>query len=280
MALKKFRPYTNSIRYKTVLDFSGLDKGPVPKGLVEVLNYKAGRNSAGRVTIRFRGGRHKRKYRIVDFKRNNTGVKGIVHSIQYDPNRTANIALIKYEDGDWRYILAPEGLQKEQEVVSAENAPIKTGNCLPLYKIPPGSIVHNVELQPGRGGQLARSAGGYITVAGRDGDYMILKMPSGETRKVYKTCMATMGKIGNSERSLLSIGKAGRTRWLGRRPHVRGVVMNPVDHPHGGGEGKSSGGRHPVSPWGQPAKGYKTRKKNKPSDRFIVQRRVNKRIGR
>lgn len=277
MALKKFRPYTNSIRYKTVLDFSGLDSDPAPKNLVEVLNYKAGRNNAGRVTIRFRGGRHKRKYRIIDFKRNKKDVTGIVESIQYDPNRTSNIALIKYQDGDKRFIIAPEGLKKGQEVVSSENAPIKSGNCLPLHRIPPGSIVHNVELHPGKGGQMARCAGSSITVAGQDGDYMILKMPSGETRKVYKTCVATIGKVGNSERSLLSIGKAGRNRWLGKRPHVRGVVMNPVDHPHGGGEGKSSGGRHPVSPWGQPAKGYKTRKKNKPSDRFIVQRRVNKR---
>ena len=279
MALKKFRPYTNSIRYKTVLDFSGLDDTPPPKRLLESLNYKAGRNSKGRVTTRFRGGRHKRKYRIIDFKRDKRGVPGVVEALHYDPNRTANIALIKYQDGDWRYILAPEGLEKGQTVIAALDAPIKPGNCLPLHRIPPGTVVHNVEMQPGRGGQMARSAGSQVTVAGQDGDYMILKPPSGETRKIHKECMATIGKVGNSERSLLSIGKAGRSRWLGRRPHVRGVVMNPVDHPHGGGEGKTSGGRHPVSPWGQPTKGYKTRKKNKPSDRFIVERRAKKRRG-
>ncbi|MCB1174394.1 MAG: 50S ribosomal protein L2 [Leptospiraceae bacterium] len=280
MALKKFKPYTSSMRYKTVLDFSSLDADEAPKSLRKSLNYKAGRNSAGRVTIRFRGGRHKRQYRVIDFKRNKDGVPGTVTAIQYDPNRTANIALIKYADGDWRYILSPEGLQKGQEVQSGVEAPIKVANALPLNRIPVGTVVHNVELKPGRGGQMARTAGSQIVVAGRDGDYIILKLPSGETRKVFNTCRATIGKVGNSEHSLLSIGKAGRSRWLGKRPHVRGVVMNPVDHPHGGGEGKTSGGRHPVSPTGQPTKGYKTRKKNKPSDRFIVQRRINKRIGR
>ena len=280
MAIKKFRPYTPTRRYQSVLDFSKLDKEQAPKQLIDTVKYKAGRNSAGRVTMRHRGGRHKRKYRIIDFKRNKRDVPGLVYSIEYDPNRTANIALIKYADGEWRYILAPEGLQKGQEIMSGEKAQVKIGNALPLAKIPTGTVIHNIEMQPGRGAQMARTAGAQATISGGDGLYVIVKLPSGETRMVNRNCYATIGKVGNGELSLVSIGKAGRSRWMGKRPHVRGVVMNPVDHPHGGGEGKTSGGRHPVSPTGQPTKGYKTRKKNKASNRFIVQRRVNKRIGR
>ena len=280
MAIKKFKPYTNSSRTKTVLDFSGLDYERPPKTLVDTVNYTAGRNGQGRISAWQRGGRHKRKYRIIDWKRNKRGIPGVIASIQYDPNRTANIALIKYKDGEYRFILAPEGVEKGQEIMTGPEAPIRPGNALPLTSIPFGTIIHNIEMQPGRGAQIARSAGSFATLAGRDGDYMILKMPSGETRKIFKDCYATVGAVGNRERNLVKIGKAGRKRWMGRRPNVRGVVMNPVDHPMGGGEGRTSGGRHPVSPWGQPTKGYKTRKKNKQSDRFIVQRRVNKRIGR
>lgn len=280
MAIKKFKPYTNSIRFKTVLDFSGLDDSAPPKTLIDTVKYSAGRNSAGRITMWQRGGRHKRKYRKIDFKRNKTGVPGTVAALHYDPNRSCHIALIKYKDGDYRYILAPEGLAKGAEVVAGPESPIKTGNALPLERVPVGTQVHNIEMQPGRGGQMVRSAGAFATVAGIDGTYIILKLPSGETRKISKKCMATVGAVGNREHNQVKIGKAGRKRWMGKRPNVRGVVMNPVDHPLGGGEGKSSGGRHPVTPWGQPTRGYKTRKKNKPSDRFIVQRRINKRIGR
>lgn len=281
MAIKKFKPYTPTSRYKTVLDFSDLDKVRPAKQLVEYLPYRAGRSaSTGRQTIWWRGGRHKRLYRRIDFKRDKVDVPGVVATIEYDPNRSARIALIKYADGEQRYILAPDGLERGQKLLSSDSAPIRPGNSLPLEKIPVGTVVHNIEMQKGRGGQIARSAGSFATIAGRDGDYMILKMPSGELRRILKTCRATVGQVGNRERNLISLGKAGRKRWMGKRPHVRGVAMNPVDHPLGGGEGKSSGGRHPVTPWGQPTRGYKTRKKNKPSDRFIAQRRINKRIGR
>ncbi|MEQ9367101.1 MAG: 50S ribosomal protein L2 [Leptospirales bacterium] len=280
MAIKKFKPYTSTSRFKTVLDFSGLDKDAPPKTLIETIKYSAGRNNAGRITMWQRGGRHKRKYRTIDFKRNKIGVPGSVAAVHYDPNRSCFIALIKYADGDYRYILQPEGLAKGAQVVAGPESPIKTGNALPLESMPVGTQVHNIEMQPGRGGQMVRSAGAFATVAGVDGDYIILKLPSGETRKIGRRCYATVGAVGNREHNQVKIGKAGRKRWMGKRPNVRGVVMNPVDHPLGGGEGKSSGGRHPVSPWGQPARGYKTRKKNKPSDRFIVQRRINKRIGR
>jgi large subunit ribosomal protein L2 len=281
MAIKKFKPYTPTSRYKTVLDFSDLDKVRPAKHLVEYLPYRAGRSATtGRQTIWWRGGRHKRLYRRIDFKRDKVDVPGVVATIEYDPNRSARIALIKYADGEQRYILAPDGLERGQKLLSSDTAPIRPGNALPLEKIPVGTVVHNIEMQKGRGGQIARSAGSFATIAGRDGDYMILKMPSGELRRILKTCRATVGQVGNRERNLISLGKAGRKRWMGKRPHVRGVAMNPVDHPLGGGEGKSSGGRHPVTPWGQPTRGYKTRKKNKPSDRFIAQRRINKRIGR
>lgn len=280
MAVKKHKPTTPTSRFKSVLDFSGLSKERPHKPLVKTLNYKAGRNNDGRISVRRKGGRNKRLYRMIDFKRDKIGIKGEVVSLQYDPNRTANIALIKYRDGEYRYILAPEGLVSGMEIMAGPESPIKTGNSLTLRNIPPGTNVHNIEMQPGRGGQLARSAGGFATVAGHDDRYTVLKLPSGEIRKVFGECRATIGIIGNKDVSLLSLGKAGRSRWLGRRPKVRGVVMNPVDHPHGGGEGKTSGGRHPVTPWGKPTKGYKTRKRHKTSDKFIVQRKVNKRISK
>lgn len=277
MALKKFKPITPASRYKSVLDFSVVTESKPRKSLVKKTNYHAGRSGSGRIAVRRKGGRHKRRYRIIDFKRRKHGVPGIVASIQYDPNRSANIALIKYADGEYAYILAPNELQVAQSIVAGPGVPVKVGNSLPLKEVPLGSNVHNIELQPGRGGQMARAAGGFASVAAKDGGFVTLKLPSGEIRKVHETCTATLGVVGNRDRSLLSLGKAGRSRWLGRRPKVRGVVMNPVDHPHGGGEGKTSGGRHPVSPWGQPTKGYKTRKVRNPSDRFIVQRRTRKR---
>ncbi len=285
MAIKKFRPVTSTQRYKTVRDTSHLarkdkknDKRPaVPSALFAKLNYKAGRNNAGRISSRHRGGRHKRRYRIIDFKRDKDGVPADVVSLHYDPNRSADLALLKYDDGDYRFILAAEGLEPGHEVVAGKKTPIWPGNSLLLKHIPPGSLIHNIELQAGRGAQIARAAGSYATLAGEDGAYVILKMPSGETRKVHKHCRATIGQVGNKEHNLIRLGKAGRKRWLGKRPHTRGVAMNPVDHPLGGGEGKSAGGRHPCTPWGKPSKGYKTRKKNKPSDVFIVQKAKNRR---
>jgi large subunit ribosomal protein L2 len=230
----------------------------------------------GRITTRFRGGGHKQRYRIIDFRRNKFDVPGKVKTIEYDPNRGARIALIFYVDGDKRYILWPQGLKVGDTVLSAEKADIRPGNALPLMNVPLGTDVHNIEMKPGKGGQLARGAGNSAQLMAKEGAYVLLKLPSGETRKILSTCMATIGQVGNSEHNTISLGKAGRKRWLGRRPHVRGVAMNPVDHPLGGGEGKSSGGRHPVSPWGMPTKGYKTRKRNKPSNRFIVKRRKTK----
>lgn len=277
MAVRKYKPITAASRYKSVLDFNTLTGVKPHKPLLTNRNYTAGRNNAGRISVRRKGGRHKRRYRMIDFKRKKYTIPGTVVSIEYDPNRTANIALIKYADGEYNYILAPGGLEKDAIVLSGSGSPVKVGNSLPLRDVPLGTSVHNIELQPGRGGQMARAAGGFATVSAKDGAYVSLKLPSGEIRKVQNTCSATIGVVSNKERSLLSIGKAGKSRWLGRRPKVRGVVMNPVDHPHGGGEGKTSGGRHPVSPWGQPTKGYKTRKVRKPSDRFIVQRRSKKR---
>lgn len=278
MAIRKYKPRTQATRYKSVLDYRDIDKVEPFKPLLEMMNYKAGRNNAGRISVRRKGGRHKRQYRIIDFKRNKVGILGIVNTIEYDPNRSANIALVKYADGEYRYILSPDGLAKNAEIQSGPGSFVRVGNALPLREIPAGTNIHNIELQPGRGGQMARTAGAFATVAAKDGGHVLLKLPSGEIRKVMDSCMATIGVVGNKDWSLISIGKAGRNVWRGRRPKVRGVVMNPVDHPHGGGEGKTSGGRHPVTPWGKPTKGYKTRKKNKPSDRFITQRRLNKRI--
>ncbi len=277
MAVKKFRPITPTLRFKTVNSFEELTSGKPEKSLVSGAVYKSGgRNNQGRMTMRRRGGGHKRRYRVIDFKRNKIGVPGRVDSIEYDPNRSAFIALIVYADGDKRYILAPLGLNVGASIVAGPEALIEVGNALPLANIPLGSTIHNVELNPGRGGQLARSAGTEIQLLGRDEGRAQLRLPSGETREVLIQCMATIGKVGNVEHANVVIGKAGRSRWLGRRPKVRGVVMNPVDHPHGGGEGKSSGGRHPVTPWGKPTKGYKTRKRKNQSNQWIIRRRNSK----
>lgn len=278
MPVRKLKPYTSTTRYQSRMINSDLDKVEPRKSLLDTLNYKAGRNSSGRISVRRKGGRHKRKYRIIDFKRDKRDIPAVVDSIQYDPNRTANIALLKYADGEYRYIIAPDSLKKGDAVIAGEKAPIRTGNALPLRQIPPGTTVHNVEMSPGKGAQICRSAGAAAVIAGSDGNYILLKLPSGELRKIFKECYATVGEVGAKDHILVSIGKAGRSRWKGIRPHVRGVVMNPVDHPHGGGEGKTSGGRHPCTPWGKPTKGYKTRKKKNPTSKFIVQRRVNKRI--
>ncbi|MBL8019447.1 MAG: 50S ribosomal protein L2 [Leptospirales bacterium] len=279
MPVKRFKPLTKTLRYQTVLDFSEITTSEPRKSLLETVHYRAGRANHGSIAVRRKGGRNKRMYRIIDFKRNKLGIPGTVKSIEYDPNRSANIALIQYVDGEVRYILSPDGVKVGQAILSGKGSPIRPGNSLPLSDIPPGTNIHNIELRQGRGGQVARSAGTFATVSGRDQEYIILKFPSGEVRKVHENCCATVGIVGNKDHNLVSLGKAGRARWLGRRPKVRGVVMNPVDHPHGGGEGKTSGGRHPVTPWGQPTRGYKTRKKRKVSDRFIIQRRKNKRIG-
>lgn len=279
MALKKFRPTSPGIRGMVRVDRSELWKGQPEKTLTEGKKKITGRNNTGRITSRFRGGGHKRRYRIIDFKRQKFDVVATVERIEYDPNRTAWIALVKYTDGDLAYILAPQRLAAGDKVVAAEKADIKPGNAIPIKNIPVGTLVHNVELTPGKGGQLARSAGAFVQVVGRDSGYTQVKLGSGELRLVPGTCMATIGAVSNTDHSNVQIGKAGRKRWMGRRPHNRGVVMNPIDHPHGGGEGKSSGGRHPVSPWGKSAKGGKTRN-NKSTDKFILRRRKNKRLAR
>ena len=273
MPVKKFRPVTPSQRFKTVNSFEGLTAGDPERRLLAPLSRSGGRNNQGRMTMRRRGGGHKRRYRVVDFKRNKPGVPGKVSSIEYDPVRSAFIALITYVDGDKRYILAPDGLEAGMSVMAGDMAPIQVGNALPLSRIPLGTTLHNIELYPGRGGQLARSAGSGIQLLSRDEERAQLRMPSGELREVLVECLATIGQVGNTEHQNVDLGKAGRARWLGRRPKVRGVVMNPVDHPHGGGEGKSSGGRHPVTPWGKPTKGYKTRKRKIKSDAWILRRR-------
>ena len=274
MAVKKFRPTTPTLRYKTVNSFEELTRSKPEKPLLAAAVSKSGgRNNQGRMTMRRRGGGHKRRYRIIDFKRTKLGVPGRVAAIEYDPNRSAFIALIVYADGDKRYILAPLGLKVGAEISAGPNVPIRVGNALPLANIPLGATVHNVELNPGRGGQLARSAGAEVQLLGRDDGRAQLRLPSGENREVPVQCMATLGQVGNIEHANIVIGKAGRSRWLGRRPKVRGVVMNPVDHPHGGGEGRSSGGRHPVTPWGKPTKGYKTRKRKNQSNQWIIRRR-------
>lgn len=273
MAIKTYKPNTPSSRYKTSLVREEITKTTPEKNLSRGKTKNGGRGAGGRISVRRRGGGHKQKYRFVDFKRDNVGVEGVVKAIEYDPNRSAHIALVYYTNGEKRYILAPKGLELGARVVSGADAPIETGNHLPLSAIPLGITVHNVELQLGRGGQLVRSAGGGATIVAKEGDYVTLRMPSGEMRMVFKNCSATIGTVGNEDHMNVSLGKAGRSRWLGKRPKVRGVVMNPVDHPHGGGEGKTSGGRHPVSPWGVPTKGYKTRKKRKSSSKFIVKKR-------
>ncbi len=273
MALKKYNPITPGLRYRTTVDYSDLDKKDAEKRLTKGRAFKAGRDSAGRISVRRKGGRHKRLYREIDFRRDKIGVPGRVTAIEYDPNRSANIALIIYADGEKRYMLAPKGLERGATVLSGDTVAPTVGNSLPLESIPLGTTVHNVELQLGRGGQLARSAGVGAVLVARDKDYVTLKLPSGEMRMVFRRCKATIGIVGNEDHMNTTLGKAGNARHLGRRPKVRGVAMNPVDHPLGGGEGRSSGGRHPVSPWGQPTKGYKTRKKRKSSSKFIVKRR-------
>lgn len=273
MGMKNYNPTTPGLRGTTGLTFEEITKTSPEKALVKGKSQKAGRNSAGRISVRRRGGGHKKKYRVIDFSRDKHGVPGSIASIEYDPNRSANIALVQYADGEKRYILAPRGVSVGTPIMSGETAEPKVGNALPLELIPLGSVVHNIELELGRGGQLVRAAGASATVVAKEKDYVTVKLPSGEMRLVFKKCFATMGIVGNEDHMNVSLGKAGRSRWLGRRPKVRGVVMNPVDHPHGGGEGRTSGGRHPVSPWGMPTKGYKTRRKRKSSSRFIVKRR-------
>ena len=275
MPIKRFRPVTPTQRFKSVNAFAEVTTDRPEKSLTAPLTKSGGRNGRGRITARRRGGGHKRRYRRIDFRRDNHGVPGRVASVEYDPNRSAVIALVIYRDGDRRYILAPSGLSVGAAVQAGAEAPIALGNALPLSRIPVGTTVHNVELNPGQGGRMARSAGSEVQIMGRDEENgrVQLRLPSGEIREVLGTCHATIGQVGNIDHQNVMLGKAGRARWLGRRPKVRGVVMNPVDHPHGGGEGKSSGGRHPVTPWGKPTKGYKTRKRKKASNAWIVRRR-------
>jgi large subunit ribosomal protein L2 len=272
MPLKKYRPTSAGRRFMTTLTFEEITKGSPEKGLTEPLRRTGGRNSRGRISVWFRGGGHKRRYRVVDFRRDKRDVPAKVAAIEYDPNRSARLALLHYADGEKRYILWPDGLTVGATVVAGEAADILPGNCLPLKMIPAGTMIHNIELRAGKGGQMVRSAGGAAQLVAKEGDYAQVKLPSGEVRMVAVDCHATVGQIGNIDHKNVSGGKAGRTRWLGRKPHNRGVSMNPVDHPHGGGEGKTSGGRHPVTPWGKPTKGYKTRK-NKRTQPFIVKRR-------
>src|SRR6187200_1784976 len=269
MALKKFNPTTPGQRQLVMVDRSALYKGKPVKALTEGKISNGGRNNTGRITVRFRGGGHKKSYRLVDFKRNKVDVPAVVERLEYDPNRTAFIALIKYQDGEQAYIIAPQRLSAGDSVVAGEHVDVKPGNAMPLANIPIGTIVHNLELKIGKGGQVARSAGTYAQIVGRDGDYVIVRLNSGEQRLVNGRCMGTIGAVSNPDNMNTSIGKAGRQRWLGRMPHNRGVSMNPIDHPHGGGEGRTSGGRHPVTPWGFPTKGKKTRK-NKATTKFII----------
>ncbi len=273
MAIRKLKPITPGTRFMSVPTFEEITKTKPEKSLTVSLKKSGGRNNNGRITSRHRGGGHKRKYRIIDFKRNKFDIPAKVFSIEYDPNRSARIALLHYADGEKRYIIAPDGLKVGDTVMSGDNAEVKVGNAIKLKNMPLGSVVHNVELKPGKGAQIGRSAGTAIQLMAKEGKYAQLKLPSGEIRMVNLECMATFGSVGNSDHENVSLGKAGRSRWLGRRPHVRGVAMNPVDHPMGGGEGKSSGGGHPVSPWGQKAKGLKTRKVKKESNKYIVKRR-------
>jgi large subunit ribosomal protein L2 len=272
MALKTYKPVTPSHRQLVLVDRSGLYHGKPVKALTEGKSSSGGRNNNGRTTVRFRGGGHKQAYRRIDFKRRKFDVNGRVERIEYDPNRTAFIALVRYEDGEFAYILAPQRLAQGDTVVAGEHVDVKPGNAMPMANMPMGTIVHNIEFKIGKGGQLARSAGAYAQIVGRDQDYVILRLNSGEQRLVHGRCMASVGAVSNPDHMNISIGKAGRTRWLGRRPHNRGVSMNPIDHPHGGGEGRTSGGRHPVTPWGFPTKGKKTRR-NKSTTKFIISSR-------
>jgi large subunit ribosomal protein L2 len=272
MGIKSFRPTSPGVRFMTRLDFAEITTNRPEKSLTRGATKSGGRNNEGHETLRFRGGGHKRRYRLIDFKRDKHDIPGRVASVEYDPNRTARIALVVYADGEKRYIIAPDGLQVGSTVLAAEKPEIVPGNALPLKNVPLGAQVHNVELKPGHGAQMVRSAGASAQVMAKEGKYVTLRLPSGEMRMVLAVCWATIGQVGNVDHSNVSIGKAGRTRWFGKRPHVRGTAMNPVDHPHGGGEGKTKCGRNPVSPWGQPTKGYKTRR-NKRTTRFIVKRR-------
>jgi len=272
MAIVKAKPTSPGRRGVVQVKHPHLHKGGPHPGLLEKKSKSGGRNNTGRITTRHRGGGHKQHYRVIDFKRDKDGIRGLVERIEYDPNRSAHIALVLYKDGERRYIIAPKGLRAGDKVISGREASIKPGNCLPLRNIPMGSIVHCVEMKPGKGAQIARAAGAAVQLVAREGQYATLRLRSGEMRKVPSRCRATIGEVSNSEHNLEKLGKAGATRWRGVRPTVRGVAMNPVDHPHGGGEGRTSGGRHPVSPWGVPTKGYKTRK-NRNTDKFVVRKR-------
>ncbi len=274
MGLKKYKPTSAGRRFQTVSDFAEITSTTPEKSLLEPLSKKGGRNNNGRITTRHQGGGHKRRYRVIDFKRKKDGVPAKVATIEYDPNRSARIALLHYADGEKRYILSPKGLKVGDAIASGPGADIRPGNALAMADIPVGTVIHAVELQPGKGAAIARSAGTSVQLVGKEGEYAILRMPSSEMRRVLVTCRATIGEVGNAEHANISIGKAGRNRHLGKRPSVRGTAMNPVDHPHGGGEGKNkSAGRHPVTPWGVPTKGHRTRQKNKASDRLIIRRR-------
>jgi large subunit ribosomal protein L2 len=272
MALRTYNPTTPSLRSLVTVDRSELWKGKPVKALTEGLHSKGGRNNHGRITMRHRGGGHKRSYRMIDFKRRKWDMEATILRLEYDPNRSAFIALVEYADGEKNYILAPQRISEGDKVIAGEKVDVKPGNAMPLYSVPVGSIVHNVEMKPGKGGQIARAAGGYVQVTGRDRGYVLLRLASGEQRYVRSDCMATIGAVSNPDNQNQKLAKAGRSRWLGRRPSVRGVAMNPVDHPHGGGEGRTSGGRHPVTPWGKPTKGKRTRS-NKSTDRYVLRSR-------
>lgn len=276
MPIKSYRPTTPTRRFQTVVSRKEITKQKPEKSLTAGKQRTGGRSSVGRISSRFRGGGHKKSYRIIDFKRDKTGIPAKVASVEYDPNRTARIALLHYSDGEKRYILCPLGLDVGRKVVSGPEADILVGNALPLKNIPAGTVIHSIELQPGKGAQMARAAGTQAQLVSKEGGLALVKLPSGEVRKVQVECMATIGQVGNTDHGNVSLGKAGRKRWMGKRPHNRGVTMNPVDHPHGGGEGRTSGGRHPVTPWGQPTRGFKTRN-NKRTDKWIVTRKAKKR---
>ena len=276
MPIRKQKPRSPGVRFQTISGFDEITKPEPEKSLLVSISRSGGRNNNGRVTAKRRGGGHRKQYRIIDFKRGKDGIEAKVVGIEYDPNRSARIALLVYSDGEKRYIIAPAKLNVGDVLVSGENAEIKIGNCLPLKDIPEGTLIHNIEMRPGKGAQIARSAGSGVQLMAKEGEYVTLKLRSGEVRLIHKNCRATIGIVGNSDHENVSIGKAGRVRWMGRRPRVRAVAMNPVDHPMGGGEGRSSGGRHPCSPWGQSAKGLKTRKVNKLSNKFILNRKKKK----
>ncbi len=277
MPVRKLNPTSAGVRFQTISDFAEVTKTTPEKSLLVSISRKGGRNNNGRITAKRRGGGHRKLYRVIDFKRNKDGIPAKVVGIEYDPNRSAHIALLSYADGEKRYIVAPKELKAGDQVMSGPDAEMRAGNCLPLEKIPEGTLIHNIEMRPGKGAQIARSAGASAQLMAKEGKYANIKLSSGEVRLVEVKCKATVGTVGNTDHEKVSIGKAGRNRWLGRRPRVRAVAMNPVDHPMGGGEGRSSGGRHPCSPWGTPAKGYKTRKVKKPSSKYILSRKKKKR---